>query len=103
MKIFLLLFSMTLSVHFVQSQCYVYNYSNSKRELKVDDEYAVSYSTYKRLLKFDNQYVIRYSDYKRIARVEGSYLVDYTTNKRIAKLDCPNRRSAMAAAAYFLY
>jgi hypothetical protein len=47
--------------------------------------------------------VIRYSDYKRIARVEGSYLVDYTTNKRIAKLDCPNRRSAMAAAAYFLY
>jgi hypothetical protein len=55
------------------------------------------------LLKFDGEYIIRYSDYKKIAKLDGAYLIDYNTYKKIAKLECPSRRSALAAAAYYLY
>ena len=55
------------------------------------------------MLKFDGEYVIRYSDFKKIAKLTGEYLIDYSSYKKIAKLECPGRRSALAAAAYYLY
>jgi len=54
------------------------------------------------LLKFDGDYIIRYSDYKRIAKWDGTYLLQYANSRRIAILECPGRRSSLAAAAYLL-
>ena len=51
---------------------------------------------------FDGDYIIRYSDYKRIAKWDGTYLSQYPNSRRIAILECPGRRSALAAAAYLL-
>jgi hypothetical protein len=76
--------------HISFGQCYVKEY------------YLVSYSGSKRLLKFDGDYIIRYSDYKRIAKWDGTYLLQYANSRRIAILECPGRRSALAAAAYLL-
>lgn len=82
---------------------YVLNYSSYKRMYKFDGEYLLDYASNKRLLKFDGEYVIRYSDYRRIGKLDGEYLIDYSNYKRVAKLECPGRRSALAAAVYYLY
>lgn len=101
------------------AQCFVLQYANSRRVLKVDGDfvldynslkriykfdgdYLLSYATYKRLLKFDGRFIVRYSDNRRIAYLDGEYLIRYSDYRRIAKLECPGRRSALAAAAYFL-
>ena len=81
---------------------YVLEYSSYKRLYKFDGDYLVAYPSYKRLLKFEGSYVVRYSDYRRIAKLDGQYLVNYPSYRRIAILECPGRRSALAAAAYFL-
>ncbi len=81
---------------------FVLEYSSYKRLYKFDGEYLVTYPSYRRLLKFDGNFIIRYSDYRRIARLDGDYLINYANYRRIAQLDCPGRRSALAAAAYFL-
>ena len=81
---------------------YVLEYSSYKRLYKFDGDYLVAYPSYKRLLKFDGSYIVRYSDYRRIAKLDGQYLVNYPNYRRIAILECPGRRSALAAAAYFL-
>jgi hypothetical protein len=101
------------------SQCYITDYRTGKRTLKVDgnnisfystgqrvykmdDAYLLSYPGCNRLLKMDGNYIIRYNDNKRIGKLDGQYLLDYSNSKRVAKLDCPGRKSALAAAAYFL-
>jgi tetratricopeptide (TPR) repeat protein len=81
---------------------YVLAYASYKRLFKFDGDYLLAYSSYKRLLKFDGDYIVRYDNYRRIARLDGQYLVEYPGSRRIARLDCPGRRSALAAAAYFL-
>jgi hypothetical protein len=81
---------------------FVQEYASLKRIYKFDGDYLLSYSNYKRLLKFDGRYIVRYSDFKRIAILDGEYLVRYSDYRRIARLECPGRRSALAAAAYFL-
>ena len=50
----------------------------------------------------DGMYILRYQDNKRIGKLDGEYLIDYRNNRRVAKLGCPGRKSALAAAAYFL-
>ena len=81
---------------------YVLNYSNNTKLYKFDGDYIVDYKNYKKMLKMDGDYVVRYSDNKKIGKWDGSYLIDYSTNRKIAKLDCPGKRSVLAAAAYFL-
>jgi hypothetical protein len=116
---FLLGFSMLMVSFSASAQCYVEQYSNYRRVLRVDDDYVLEYASYKRLykfdgeyllaypgyqrlLKFDGEYIVRYHNYKRIARLDGQYLVEYPGYRRVARLGCPGRRSALAAAAYFL-
>ncbi|MFM8361422.1 MAG: hypothetical protein ACKOA4_01875 [Haliscomenobacter sp.] len=116
---FLLGLAMLLVSFSASGQCYVEQYSNYRRVLRVDDDYALEYGSYKRLykfdgeyllaypgyqrlLKFDGEYIVRYHNSKRIARMDGQYLVEYPGYRRVARLGCPGRRSALAAAAYFL-
>ncbi|MEY4107273.1 MAG: hypothetical protein RL181_1615 [Bacteroidota bacterium] len=115
----LLAFAICLASFSAYGQCYVEQYSNYRKVLRVDDDYVLEYPSYKRLykfdgdyllaypgyqrlLKFDGEYIVRYHNYKRIARLDGQYLVEYPGYRRIARLSCPGRRSALAAAAYFL-
>jgi hypothetical protein len=104
---------------FADAQCVVTDYSNYRKVLKMDGDYVLLYDqykrvyrfdgeyicdmNYKRLAKMDGEYIVRYSDYKRIARWDGEYLIDYSNYKKIARLECPGRRSALAAAVYFLF
>ena len=86
MKKIIILSLMFLTISFVKAQCYIIDYNSYKKVLKVDGDYVLDYSSYKKLYKFD-----------------GEYLIDYSSYKKIAKLECPGRRSALAAAAYYLY
>ena len=101
------------------AQCVVTDYSNYRKVLKMDGDYVLLYDNYKRVYRFDGEYicdmnykrlakiegefVVRTSDYKRIARWDGEYLIDYSNYRKIARLECPGRRSALAAAVYFLF
>ena len=69
------------------AQCYVLQYSNSRRVLKVDGEFVLDYNSLKRIYKFDGDYLLSYTTYKRLLKFDGRFIIRYSDHRRIAYLD----------------